>query len=177
MSELRIENFIWNYFYIETSFCENDLSLSQYKASAKSVQKVKGTQISYNSYCQGGRSGLIKLSNTPELCLKITEKVAFNTASEASYVYIFEWIKVWLKIQKLNFKKPDGWLRSNSVTRQVTFNRTKVGGKYQIQMRHFKYFSNNVNKTYGKCHDLKKGKNWKIKKNRFKNSCYFRVLQ
>ena len=60
--------------FIETSFCENDLSLSQYKASAKSVQKVKGTQISYNSYCQGGRSGLIKLSNTPELCLKITKK-------------------------------------------------------------------------------------------------------
>ena len=80
--------------FIETSFCENDLSLSQYKASAKSVQKVKGTQISYNSYCQGGRSGLIKLSNTSELCLKITKKVSFNIASEASYVYIFEWTKV-----------------------------------------------------------------------------------
>ena len=81
--------------FIETSFCENDLSLSQYKASAKSVQKVKGTQISYNSYCQGGRrSGLIKLSNTPELCLKITENVAFNTASEASYVYILSGQKV-----------------------------------------------------------------------------------
>ena len=72
--------------FIETSFCENDLSLWQYKASAKSVQKVKGTQISYNSYCQGGTTGLIKLSNTPELCLKITEKVAFNIASEASYI-------------------------------------------------------------------------------------------
>ena len=39
-------------------------------------------------------------------------------------------------------------LRSNSVTRQVSFNRTKIGGKCQkskIQMRHFEYFSNNVN--------------------------------
>ena len=39
-------------------------------------------------------------------------------------------------------------LRSNSVTRQVTFNRIKIGGKCQnwkIQMRHFKWFSNNVN--------------------------------
>ena len=38
-------------------------------------------------------------------------------------------------------------LRSNSVTRQVSFNRTKIGGKCQnakIQMRHFGWFSNNV---------------------------------
>ena len=27
-------------------------------------------------------------------CLKIIEKVAFSIASEASYVYIFEWTKV-----------------------------------------------------------------------------------
>ena len=73
--------------------------------SHQSVQKVKGTQISYNSYCQGGRSGLIKLSNTPELCLKITEKVAFNTASEPSYVYIFEWTKSLIKNAKIEFMK------------------------------------------------------------------------
>ena len=38
-------------------------------------------------------------------------------------------------------------LRSNSVTRQVKFNRTKIGEKCQnskIQMRHFEWFSNNV---------------------------------
>ena len=38
-------------------------------------------------------------------------------------------------------------LRSNSVTRQVSFNRTTLGGKCQnsrIQMRHFEWFSNNV---------------------------------
>ena len=37
--------------------------------------------------------------------------------------------------------------RSNSVTRQVSFNRTKIGVKCQkskIQMRHFEHFSNNV---------------------------------
>ena len=38
-------------------------------------------------------------------------------------------------------------LRSNSVTRQVSFNRTKIGGKCQNsknQMRHFWQFSNSV---------------------------------
>ena len=38
-------------------------------------------------------------------------------------------------------------LRSNSVTRQVSFNKTKVGGKCQnwkTQMRHFGWFSNTV---------------------------------
>ena len=38
-------------------------------------------------------------------------------------------------------------LRSNSVTRLVSFNRTKIGGKCQnskIQMRHFEWFLNNV---------------------------------
>ena len=54
----------------------------------------------------------------------------------------FEWTKdiknaengqFWRVFEKLN-------LRSNSVTRQVNFNRTKIGGKWQtskIQMRHF----------------------------------------
>ena len=66
-------------------------------------------------------------------CLKITEKVAFITTSEASYVYI-------LSGQKFtkNAKYGQFWrffetlsLRSNSVTRHVTFNRTKIGGKCQ----------------------------------------------
>ena len=38
-------------------------------------------------------------------------------------------------------------LRSNSVTRQVNFNGTKIGGKYQnskIQMQHFGWFLNIV---------------------------------
>ena len=43
--------------------------------------------------------------------------------------------------------KFDKFLQSNSVTRQVTFNRTKISGKCQnvkTQMRHFELFSNNV---------------------------------
>ena len=40
-------------------------------------------------------------------------------------------------------------LQSNSVTRQISFNRTKIGGKCQNwkknQMRHFEEFLNNVN--------------------------------
>ena len=50
-------------------------------------------------------------------CLKITEKVSFYIASEASYVYL-----------------------SNSVTKYDNFKRTKIGGKCEnskIQMRHF----------------------------------------
>ena len=42
-------------------------------------------------------------------------------------------------------------LRSNSVTRQVSFNRTKIDGKCQnskIQMRHFGWFSNNVRRNF-----------------------------
>ena len=134
-------------------------------------------------------------------CLKITEKVAFNTTSEASYVYVLsgqkwikkakkmvhfgEFLKTWslqsnsvtrqvsfnrtkivekchnskatFWVDKSSLKKPKmvnfgkvlkTWsLQSNSVTRQVTLNRTKIGGKCQnwkYQMRHFGWFSNNV---------------------------------
>ena len=76
-------------------------------------------------------------------CLKITEKVSFNIASEASYVYILSGQKLIKNAKKMvhfgEFLKT--WsLRSNSVTRQVSFNRTKIGGKCQnwkIKMRHF----------------------------------------
>jgi len=68
-----------------------------------------------------------KKKNTSR-CLKITEKVSFNIASEASYLYIL------LKMPKIvyfgEFLKT--WsLRSNSVTGQVNFNRTKIGEKFQ----------------------------------------------
>ena len=56
-------------------------------------------------------------------CLKITEKVSFNIASEASYVYILSGQKL-IKNAKMGnfgeFLKTWG-LRSNSVTRQVKF--------------------------------------------------------
>ena len=61
-------------------------------------------------------------------CLIITEKVSFNIASEASYVYISNGQKF---IQNANnsifWWVLKSWsLRSNSVTRQVIFNRTKI---------------------------------------------------
>ena len=74
--------------------------------------------------------------------LKISEKVSFNIASEASYIYTFsgqKFIKnakhglIWQVFENLNFL-------SNSDTRQVTFINAKIGEKHQnskIQMRHF----------------------------------------
>ena len=66
-------------------------------------------------------------------CLKITERVSFNIAREASYVYILsgqELIKDAKNGQFGEFLK-NLRLPSNSVTRQVSFNRTKIGGKCQ----------------------------------------------
>ena len=52
------------------------------------------------------------ISNWMPRCLKITEKVSFNIASEASYVYILSGQKLILKCQKLSiwasFWKPEG---------------------------------------------------------------------
>ena len=71
----------------------------------------------------------------------MTEKVSFNIASVASYVYILsgqKFIKNAKNGQFGEFLKT--WsLRSNSVTRQVSFDRTKIGRKCQtskIEMRH-----------------------------------------
>ena len=65
--------------------------------------------------------------------LKIKKKVSLNTVSEASYVYILsgqKFIKLTKKVNFGEFLKTWG-LRSNSVIRQVTFNRTKIDEKYQ----------------------------------------------
>ena len=74
---------------------------------------------------------------TQSRCLKITEKVSFNRASEASFVYILSGRKINKKAKNGEFLKT--WsLWPNSVTRQVSFNRTKIGGKCQnskIQIR------------------------------------------
>ena len=63
--------------------------------------------------------------------LKITEKVSFNIASEASYGYILSGQKLLLKMLKMvQFLKT--WkLQSNSVTRQGNFNWPKIDGKCQ----------------------------------------------
>ena len=101
----------------------------------------------------------IKFFKIPTQCLKITEKVSFNIASEASYIYN-------LSGQKL-IKKAKNWLvlfggflttwslRSNSVTRQVNFNKTKFFGKCQNWKTEmiFDWFSNTVigSKTVSLC--------------------------
>ena len=62
-------------------------------------------------------------------CLKIVEKVSFNIASEASYVYILSGQK-FIK----NAKMVKTWsLWSNSVTRQVKFIGTKIGENAKIK--------------------------------------------
>ena len=87
-------------------------------------------------------------------CLKIAKKVAFNIASEASYVYIFSGQKLTKNAKKMvNFGEfLKTWsLRSNSVTRQVGFNMTKNGGKcrnWKSQMRHFSWFSKTGEKGF-----------------------------
>ena len=64
----------------------------------------------------------------------MTEKVSSNITNEASYVCILNWEKLIEKCQKFvhfgEFLKICS-LRSISVTRQVTFNKTKIGGKCQ----------------------------------------------
>ena len=80
--------------------------------------------------------------------MKITEKVLFKTASEASNVYIFsrqKFIKNAIDGQVL-ILRVFGNLRPNSVTRQVNFNRTKNGRNAKIKMWHFWWFWYTVQK-------------------------------
>ena len=79
---------------------------------------------------------------TTARCLKITEKVPFNIASEASYVYILSGQKLIKNAKMIHFGEfLKTWsLLSNNVTRHVIFKRTQIGGKChdsKIQMRHF----------------------------------------
>ena len=64
-------------------------------------------------------------------CFKIVQKVAFNIASEASYVYILSGQKLIKNAKNDPFWRVVFCLQSNSVTRQVTFKRTKIGRKCQ----------------------------------------------
>ena len=63
-------------------------------------------------------------------CLKITEKVSFNIASEASYVYILSGQKS-SKLPKNN--QFDKFLRSQSVTRQVNLKGQKLMENAKIE--------------------------------------------
>ena len=66
-------------------------------------------------------------------CLKITEKVAFNIASEASYVYILSGQKLIKMPKMVHFGEFLKILRLNSVTRQVAFITRKLVENAKIQ--------------------------------------------
>ena len=83
-------------------------------------------------------SSLLKISPKKEVthCLKMIEKVAFIIASEASYVYILsgqKFIKK-AKIGQFGVFLKNCSLRSNSVTRYVNFNRTKIDEKFKCDI-------------------------------------------
>ena len=65
--------------------------------------------------------------------MKFTEKVLFNIAGEASYVYILSGKELIKNAKNSPFWRvfEDLKLAVNSVTRQVSFNRSKIGGKCQ----------------------------------------------
>ena len=90
------------------------------------------------------------LCYTKTLCLKITGKVPYNIASEASYVY-----KSSLKMPRMvHFGEllKSITLRSNSVTRQVSFDRRqKLVENAKIQMRHYEYHFQTVQKVFLNC--------------------------
>ena len=90
------------------------------------------------------------LCYTKTLCLKITGKVPYNIASEASYVY-----KSSLKMPRMvHFGEllKSITLRSNSVTRQVSFDRRqKLVENAKTQMRHYEYHFQTVQKVFLNC--------------------------
>ena len=70
----------------------------------------------------------LQIFSTYECCLKITEK-SHSTLRAQRTTFTFWVDKSWSKMPKMVTRS---WsLRSNSVTRQVNFNRTKIGGKCQ----------------------------------------------
>ena len=75
-----------------------------------------------------------------------TQKKFHSTLRAKRATFTFWVDKSLLKMLNLaSFWKP--WKRSNRVTRQVSLKRSKIGGKcqsWQIQMRHFGWFSNTV---------------------------------
>ena len=72
--------------------------------------------------------------------MKITEKIAFNIASEASYVYILSGQKF---IENANFEKPEVYGQTELPDKSLLIEQ-KLMENAKIQMRHFVYFSNTV---------------------------------
>ena len=101
--------------------------VSVYKLALSLVSSK--TEIWARLLCQLGNAVKlfnVLLSSQKARCLKITEKVSFNIASEARYVYISSGQKL-IK----NPKNGQFWQvfekMSSSVTRHISLNRTKIG--------------------------------------------------
>ena len=91
----------------------------------------------------------LKTSRTPKKDITVFENHRKSLIQHCELLLHFEWTKVIKNAKNSQFDKSKTcYLRSNSVTRQITFNRTKIGEKCQnwkIQMRHLWMFSNTVN--------------------------------
>ena len=68
-------------------------------------------------------------SGTPSQCLKFTEKVSFNIASEASYVYI---LSQTVLPDNFNETKIGGKCRNSNATFQVIFKQCAHCGKWEF---------------------------------------------
>ena len=85
-------------------------------------------------------------SNTPQ-CFKITEKVAFNIASEASNDYILSRQKLVKSVKKIYFWKT--WACGQTVLPDLSvFVGQKLVENAKIQKRHFEWFSNTVHSEH-----------------------------
>ena len=85
-------------------------------------------------------------------CLKITEKVSFNIAGEASYVYFLNGLKLIKNVKNGPFWRVFENLML-AVQQCYQTGQFKIGQKLvdnvkiqKIEMRHFEKFSNNVEK-------------------------------
>ena len=100
------------------------------------------------SEAEKGSSSIVRLSTMHSVWKSL--KKSHSTLRGSELRLHFEWTKVHPKCQKMvqfdEFLTNWSYL-SNSVTRQATFNRTKIARKCQnwkTQMQHFGWFSNTV---------------------------------
>ena len=136
-----MKNYRWETLRLSTRYCLKikEQDYSSFLGFEGSEKKLVHSQNSWDKYRQ--LAIFILGTKINHRVWKSTEKVAFNMASEASYVYILS-----EQCQKMvhfgDFSKT--WnLLSISVTRQVNLKWPKTGWKCQnanIQMRHFGFF-------------------------------------
>ena len=101
----------------------------------------------YTTYRKVYCKAVFNFENVSTQCLKIIEKVSFNNASEASYIYILSGQKLIKNAKKcpilVSFWKPEACGQTVLPDRSVLI-RQKLVENAKIQMRYFELFSNNV---------------------------------